>query len=499
MSVSSPPVGPVVSSTPSPSPSPPAPPLPPITGCGLPTIRFFQSYLWKFLVTDLNCVTITALDRLASNRRVTKTLNDALELSLDVPSDNIRVNLPYTDFDPKVDEGTRLLIGFRYEGPSVWVNRANGIIMSAHDFQSGDIPTTSVTAFDPWRYLDYLPVINLDTVGTPPVPTPGPMYWSSNFLGNPKPSVFAGGPGGYGWKVNEMIINQLELADSIYNGTTFGVGNGLFLDYGQTAFYGGTIEDISFPSGIPGYTQPNGTSIGDFLRGVCGDPGNGLGYCDLVITPIYDPVNRPGLIGELSILARAGTQRDTAVMSWDRLPRTLTAFDRLQDGTQRANKIQNYHSRGGPPVTLKLDTASIAKYKTYYQSRFFPTQGGQVQELENLALAQLLLRNTGIETIAISPTPERAKVPFLDYDVGDTVPVWATKNLRKPVFEYQRVMQIPIDISDEALETVTQLTVKKPVVLPAYAGPTMISASVGDSGGATRPRRRSTLSSLPGP
>lgn len=506
-------VGPVIASAvPPPTPPPPqdSPPfVPPVSGsgpgltggCGLPGRRFFESYFWRFVIANLNCETITMLDRLASNRHITKTLGDAMESGLSAPSDNIRVNLPYTDGDPKLDEGTRILFGFRHEGTGVWQCRSSGIIMQAHDFQDGDTVMTDITAWDPWRYLDFLPIINPEQIVDPTVSLQGVKYWSSTYSGKPKPSNVAD------WTVDQVIINQLTLAEFYYNP--------LFIDYGQT-FNGVTYHNpipngpVVFPNGIQGIGFANGQSVGQALRDCI--PDSGRGYCDIVLQPVYDPENRPGIISELSIYPRvdpstgkisngfgAGTQKNNVIMSWDRTPSTLSAIDRLQDGTQRANNIQNYHSRGGPPVPLKLDPVSLAKYKAYFHTQFFPIQGGQVEELEDLATAALLFRQSGVETLTMTPTPERAKVALLDFDIGDTVQVFSSVNMRKPIFSYYRVHQIPIQITDEALESVQAMTVKKAGdIPPPLLGPevALVTKVINKP---TSAARRTTITSLPGP
>lgn len=485
-------VGPVIQ-TAMPPPLPPplgdppsySPPVPPtISSCGLPGIRFFESYYWQFIVSNLNTSTITNLNRIASGRSVTYTLNDATEATLTVPSANKLVNIPYTDTDPKVDEGVRCLIGFRHEGTGDWTCRFAGLIMQASDTVSGDVAKTSITAWDPWRYLDMLPIFNIfDDVS-------GVIYEPSNKQRLTSESTLVA-------TVGDMIIDQLAYGIVVYSSPDTGVYNGLFIDWGQVsggAFYNGTIEAIPLPYV---FARSNGTTIGQWLRDITAE-----GLCDIVLKPVWDPVNRPGILCELSIYAKAGSVKYDTSFAWDTFPRTATGIDRLVDGTQRANNVQLYQSRGGPPVPLKLDMASLAKFRTYYKSQYFPGQGGYVENLENLATAQLLLRTTGVETITVSPTPERAKVPLLDYNCGDTVRVAISNRLRKSLDATYRVLQIPIDISDEGVEQVQQLTLKK--FLPSdYIGPffgpkTKVVAGTGTKV-QTSLTRRSPQSNLLGP
>jgi hypothetical protein len=189
-------------------------------------------------------------------------------------------------------------------------------------------------------------------------------------------------------------------------------------------------------------------------------------------------------------------------MGWDVMPRSVTGIDRLNDGTQRANNVIFHQSRGGPPVHLKQDTTSQAKYRRYFASRYFPEQGGYVQTVESLATAQLLLRNNGVETITVSPTPERAKVPLLDYGIGDSVQVRASVRLRQAINNTYRVMQIPIDITDDGVEQVSSLTLKKwfPFqYIGPFGGPGAYSVAGAKTARQITATRRTTNPSLPGP
>lgn len=506
-SATSDPVGPIQNSSipadPPPPPSapppvrPPTPVTPPVVGagpgltggCGLAGYRFYQSYLWKFIVTNLNTETLTSLDRLASDRRITYTFEDTTEISFSVPSDDKRVNIPHTDLDPKLDEGTRLLYGFRREGEGAWTCRASGLIMQAHDVGDADVSRTDVTAYDPWRYLDMLPIINYQQVQLG-YATPGVIYDPNE----PTDPVNLPDP----WTTDRVILDQLALATQSYND--------FFIDYGQTGFHsGGAGPGAAVEGGfgaipLPNpYSIQNGASIGQMLRELCQDKDlGGRDYCDIYLVPVYDPINRPGILAELQIKPpKSGANRTNVVFSWGHMPLNTTGADRLTDGTQRANAIQNFHSRGGPPVPLRMDTASINKFRRYYRTKYFPTQGGYVETLDDLAVAQLILRAFGLETITVSPAPERANIPLIEYAPGDIVSVTTTRNMRKATSDLYQVLQIPVEISDEALETVSSLTLKKKpteyVIQPRLSGSQVISES------RLPAPRRTTITSLPGP
>ncbi len=98
--------------------------------------RFYESPPWRFVVTNLSGVLLTFLDRLAFDRRVTRTLNAPLSMEGRVPSDNREINLLAAG-DPLLSEGNRLLFGLRREivspGVEEYVPRAGAIILKVSD------------------------------------------------------------------------------------------------------------------------------------------------------------------------------------------------------------------------------------------------------------------------------------------------------------------------------------------------------------------------------
>ena len=65
--------------------------------------------------------------------------------------------------------------------------------------------------------------------------------------------------------------------------------------------------------------------------------------------------------------------------------------------------------------------------------------------------------------MTVSPNPLLSPKPFLDYGLGDRVPISATPRLRQAIpwasdaTIYQRVYGIPIVLGDDGVETVRQL------------------------------------------
>lgn len=386
---------------------------------------------WRWVVTNRQSEVLTFLDHLASKRQMVYTLNKPATAAGEVPSDNPEVNIVGDDGDPLLEEGNRLLFGFRREtGTPPWVCRYAGPILQVNDVVRGDQPVTSFTAFDPWQVLFKRPIRLL--AGALPSRT-GFTYV------NTRGSTIA----------LELLRNTIAADGDVM--LDAGVA------WGGTAFYGGTLEnttrlDISFQFG---------TTVGEAWQALAD-----AGYLDIVLTPIWDPINRPGICCEVNIYQIAGTRRNGAIFGWDKAPRSLTSIDRLDDGSQRENDIQPYLQEGIPGAEV-IDAASIAKYGTFWAG---PTYPGVTtfSELAALSETDVLLKADGSETIRVSPAPERAPVPFVEYFLGDSVPVYASKRFRKAITagvvtsgghwsNLQRIYSIPIDIGDDNVETVRAL------------------------------------------
>lgn len=373
--------------------------------------RFGESGPWRFLVTDLDGVTQALLDRLATNREVVYTLNQACRMSGSLPSDNPEVNLLGDDGYPIVAEGVRLLYCFRRENDvassdaPIWVVRAAGIILSVEDRGGPTVPLTDFVAFDPWQLLYRRPLRTDD--GS--LPLPGGAMFS--------------GPG-------SEIIEQILAFSELDDGPTH-------LD-----LLTGVIETtetviITFQQGI---------SVGEAI-----DQLVDTGTLDVIIEPVYDPINYPGIVGTLNIFNTAGSVRRSAIFAWDKPSRNLVDLNRQIDGRERANTLQYYQGQGGAAVPLVEDATSIAAFGEYWEQQFFPaTENADV--IESFANLQRRFRKDGLITYSISPAPERSPVPITDYYIGDWVPVYASDRLRQSVTTLKRVYSIPLAIGDDQME-----------------------------------------------
>lgn len=385
---------------------------------------------WRFVVTDRSSVVLTFLDHLASKRQLVYELDKPATARGVVPSDSPEVNIVHDDGDPFLEEGNRLLFGFRREtGTPPWKCRFAGPILIVNDVLSGDQPVTSFTAFDPWQYLFKRP-IRLAS-GALPGRT-GLTYVDT------RGSTIA----------LELLRNTIATDGPCY----LDAG----LSWGGTAFYGGTLEDTSRLD----FNLQQVSTVGEAWVKLAE-----TGSLDIVLTPVWDPIARPGICCEVNIYPIAGTRRNGAVFAWDKPSRSLSGIDRLDDGQQRENVVQ-YYLQEGHPVEPLTDVASVAKYGTWWGGQTFPGDTTYA-EVEAYAAEQLLFKRDGSETIQINPAADRSPVPFVEYFLGDAVPVYASKRLRRAIdagtvvdgawSSLQRVYKIPITVGDDNIETVDQL------------------------------------------
>lgn len=439
-----------------------APPTSIATGTfSAPPVASHFSPLWRWFVTDLAGVGITLLDHLAADRVVTPKLNEPLEVTCTLPSDSPEVNriatTPTSSNFPQVAEGVRLLYCFRreYDGDAAaykWRIRASTLILQTTDSAMGDDARTRVTAFDPWQQWFYRPVMRQLSESVDLLPREGHTYKA----GSDSLTSY-----------DQLILLWLSLAAEIAGGGLSAVNN-MWVDWGQTAYYTGTIETCA---DIENWHVDPTTSLGQAILDICS-----AGYCDIWLEPIYDPINRPGYLCQLSILKQTtdtvggftgglGAYQFGQSFSWDMPMNTAMGADNLFDGTQRANVVQ-FAMAGGRWVTRYSDTVSEGVYGQYWALQTYPGQVASPKPVEVTARMQLALRKDYKETLTMRPAPERAPDPFTGYNIGDRVPVYISQNMRQPLpfagdtdLIWQRIYGIPIAIDDNGTETVSELLV----------------------------------------
>jgi hypothetical protein len=400
--------------------------------------RFPEPIPWRFLLVNLATHGVLAcLDPIASSRTVTLLLNAPDQATFQVPSDDIRVNNTYTgDSKPNLSKNVRALYGFRDDGTSPpWTPRFAGPIMQLGDQADTDRSITNVTAFGPSKLWEARPVV-INSSGDLPDAN------GYSFIGTPGNVILSGliADDAAGYLVRNPSASAAEASCRIDWGVALG----------GTSHWAGTIEttgnvDVSFA---------RGAMLADAAAAIIA-----TGSLDVLITPIFDPVNRPGYLAEGSIVALAGAERTGAVFAWDLPPNSLVGLSRLDDGTPGSliNVAQGFLGQGGPPVTRQTDSGSIMEFGEMWLQSFWPGQkvGPAVESLMQLAI---LLAKNGKRVVTLTPAPERGPVPLDAYELGDRVPVYTSSRFRDPIAgDLLRVNGIPFVIGDDGIENVQQL------------------------------------------
>jgi hypothetical protein len=433
--------------------------------------------LWRFVITDiLEGAPLSTLDRVARERSIQYERNKTTTVTGTVSSDSPAVNTLFPDVNgglfPYLAEGDRLLYCLRRDGGlgpndhpdrvggtlGPWYPRASGIILQYDDAATSEDGQSTFTAYDPWEYLYHIPVIAAGASA--------PLLHDDIVR--------------YDDDLDVIIIDLLETAEQWYSGGTATPRHGvpsstswdstsgprkMFLDWGWSAFYQGTIDIVPQPLDGNGFQVPmmfqQGTSIGAAI-----DQLIAIGDFDVVMTPIYDPVNRPGILCELSIINQVPQELPGAIFAWDYSPWSVSEISRLVDGTGRRNRINLHLTQGGPSVGVLSEMASVNRFGEYWDEQWIIDEE-HTNAVSSIAQTLLDTISEHPRTVEISPLPERSPEPFIDWNLGDEVIVQASSNLRATMSGFQRVHAFELDISDDALEQVVGLRVYIPGSTPS--------------------------------
>jgi hypothetical protein len=437
--------------------------------------RFFSSPDWRFVITNLGGTVLTFLDRLAANRTITYTLNDPAIATASVPADNPEINIA-SDEDgllvPYVAPAERLLYAFRREVPSSgppWVCRFAGVLSQVNDeiTVSTDVPTSHLTAYDPLAILKFIPVF--DVGGT--LPGQGGRTFASTTAD----------------QIILELLNAALVAGTHWEGF-FGLtiplaAKNFFLNWGQPAYASSFTGTIATARAVDsaGINFPQGMMIADAIKQLTDG-----GYCDILITPVFDQVSQAGLCGQLNIYpgGEAGSIRNVAQFAWDKPGRSLVGMNRMKDGAQLATIGVGFAGQGGvavlppvaatDPIPFPAGLKPPERFGWYWIQSFYATLRANPAIVATLVTAQIALRQQGLNTLTIDPAPELSPIVFEEYFLGDRVPVFSSNSFREAInagvvsagqwTNLQRIYQIPISIPDDSVENVAQLLMTGPVL-----------------------------------
>lgn len=386
--------------------------------------RFFRPPPWRFVITNkFASTTLTLFDRLCYDATLEIDLNTPTRLTGSVPADNFEVNEVASDDHPVLSEGDRLMYAFRRDGVAPdppWTCRAAGTIFKLRDIGDAENPRSQFTVLDPWAELYRRPCV--DENGD----LPGPS--GLNFLD-------AQGPGGANWQWGTIALALLKWSIDAHGPIGLDAGDGSRIGEGDTyQDWSGTADFTGFlaETDETEWNVQRGKSVGQVWDDLCASD-----KLDLFLYPLYDPVNRPSFTHELNVCAEPRVvgqalmvERPNAIFAYDKPPRTLSRIEREVDGLQRANSIV-FYNRFGIADSLKQDAVSIARYGEYWYEQNFPDVKLDTDQIARWAEGQLNIRKHGWRTVVPTPHPQQPPEPFLEFNVGDFVPVYSSNRLRE--------------------------------------------------------------------
>lgn len=386
-----------------------------LSGSGTVTYgEAFTPVEWRIVICDLQGRPLSLVSRIALEKRLSFQLDRASQCAFTVPSLDPQVQTLHTDGYPFLNEMNRVVKAYRKEF-GAWRLRFAGVVWTLEDQGEEDAQHTLVTAFDPLQMLTHRVVLT------------------------------AAGSDAVDVTFNEagaQIIKKLIQRSIDTHGTV-----GLGYTGSPAQLQGSFAATTALPR-----TFYEGTDVASALASV-----TDTGTCDVTVTPVD---RTDGTLAVLSVSAQRGSSKPAAVFAYNMGNHTITRIARLKDGDRLANDVTVYGGRRTTagsdwPVKKHLtDAPSIAAFHRHVATRASPELTQQAY-VDALTAEELRFRKQPRELLSITPAAERAPLPFLEYDVGDSVPVYA--EMRETIAGEQRVYGFTIDVDDNAFEHVGEL------------------------------------------
>lgn len=160
-----------------------------------------------------------------------------------------------------------------------------------------------------------------------------------------------------------------------------------------------------------------------------------------------DPRDDPTTLGDLHVVRQQGQERPDA--KFEHGPSTLA---NCRSATRTTSPPRNKVTVIGAEGVFQTvsDSTSISKYGVFaHQDSLSDVIDADVLQ----ARAQELLRPSPIRVVTVEPDPRLAPQPFVDYDVGDTIPYLIRKGRHGDVFAWDASGQSRIDMIEVELDS----------------------------------------------
>jgi hypothetical protein len=386
-----------------------------------PTPRYTAAGGWRFILGDQAGRPIANLTTISKDRSLAYRLLRPASATLKVPSDHELVATAHTDGFPLVDAMRRTLRAYRRErqtdGSYLWTCRFAGAVWQVEDVADGDTAWTTISAFDPLQRLAHR------FTGTDPTPR----------------ALQDGGQIAKGLIDDANALGATGIATSGY----------------------GNVYDVT-PARVVQYDR---RAVGDALTELA-SAYNGF---DFVLRPvIQSPGQEDGTLCAYSVYAHYGSFKPDVVFGWDMPPHNLKSVDRQVDGEELANVVTAIGTPQDQTVALTSTQSAPGSIADFGRYESVDTLGDVVDQayLDAQAQSEVQVAQSPRSIVQATPSPtdvttlgQRGRVPrpFLDFDLGDTVTVQASKRLRGGFVEQQRVYGFTLTVDPNGVEYVSSI------------------------------------------
>ncbi|HWE83051.1 MAG TPA: hypothetical protein VG265_15470 [Gaiellaceae bacterium] len=397
----------------------------------------------RVVLCDLDGAPISLLTNISHLLSGPFRANRPQSLTFQVPSDDPMVNLAHTDtyVDPAsgsvvqfpyLSEGNRTVKVYRRDAAAVAGTPGTGAspygstppwtifyiwrVWQLDDEGDEDTATTTVTCFDNWQVLNHRACL--------------------------------GSVASYG-----STVYYIDRVDNVAKG----------LVDASNAFVGPT--GITTSGGTFDAPTEVEVTYDEYFVGVALADLTNMGICDVILDPI-DSID--GTHARLSIRGTAGNYKPNAVFAWDLGNRSIQKISRTTDMETVANLGHMFGGTSVPSVEADVVTNGFTLVSTWAdtdsQARYTVLEDQPVQNqitnqalLDTLALEEAALRANPRELLTIVPNPDKAPIVKTEYWIHDTVPVFASRRLRKPIIGVSRVYGLDWGRDDDGFELVSQI------------------------------------------
>lgn len=364
---------------------------------------------WQFIVCDANGVAIADVSRVTWGKRLSWRLDRSWFASARIPGDDPLRRILHTDGHPYISAGRRVLKCYRLESGR-WVLRFAGRILQVEDDGDADETWTAFTAYDPWTTL-YRRVVR-------------------NAGGSRATDVI------FAAQAGNVLAKALVDRTIAYAGAC-----GITTSSADCVFETTTNQELPLPQG---------TSVATALEMLCD-----TGLMDVYLRPVD---RQDGILVEMNVYNSFGDERAEAAFAY---PGTIERWRRLIDATELANDIDIFY--GTRPAKAKdwkrsahTDATSITAFGRWEDTRVF--EGAKLGQAQSIGTLELALRRNPRETLSITPLPERAPLPFLEWFLGDEIPVSTDDSTGQALSGVQRVYGFTLEIDDDGFERITDIS-----------------------------------------